>query len=389
MIAAHAGPMMKLEVPGLQNEDQDLLHKANSYAIAPMNRANWVYLGYVPRMMDPSRVSITISKPSYTARVTLEMTEQEVAAYPQYLINRADQLEAIFGQRSLSVTQPTLFAHYQQQINKVRSLPSGDYASGLKWLRAFFPKNIFELKSAKGNGAKVIAHFVYPVTMVREGGGTAPDGTYYSFDVEERKDYHRFTYTNSNGEQATGTDYIFGGFPALWFYPSQNGIGLHGPIRYSNKGEKARDGQRIEDHWASNEPSIYNKQVDITPNYRWDLVRKKDSAGCVRSESLEIRHLLPANLSDVKRVPITMTSRWDQIEVDSKVMFVNVEYYMMDPYLKQLSRDQWFQSMAPQMLVNMNQIWHFPYLDAHSVEFVNRNGSADAHSMGLLNKAPY
>ena len=386
-------PIMSLpELSSDQIEDGSL-HKTSIYAVAPMSNANWIYLGYAPRMLDPKRVSLTISKASYTVRVTLEMTEQEVANYPKYLVDRAEKLSAIVNQRDLNILQPTLWNHYQNQINQVRSSSNGTYPNGLKWLKAMFPKNVFELSSPKANGVKVIAHFVYPVTMVRQGGGTAPDNTYYTFSFEERKTLHKAgTYVDpQTGEERTQWDHIFGGFPALWFYPSQNGIGIHGPIRYSQKNEKARDGQSILNYWSKNDAGNfdYNRMVDLSPNYRWDLVRKKDSAGCVRSESMEIRHLLPSRHADIALVPIHMTSKWDQVEINGKLSPINVEYYVMDPYSPQLTKDQWLQQMAPEMLSRSGELLGFPYLDPHTIEFKNKSGSADAHSMSLLNQAPY
>lgn len=387
---ASALPIMSL--PEVSSEMDDSIHKASIYAVAPMDRANWIYVGYAPRMLDPKRVSMTISKASYTVRVTLEMTEQEVAEYPKYLIARAEKLAAISSGRELRVIQPTLWNRYQNQINQVRSSSNSTYANGLNWLKTFFPKNVFELAAVKANGAKVIAHFVYPVTMVRQGGGTAPDGTYYTFSFEERKTLHRNSHTDrETGETHYTYDHIFGGFPALWFYPSQNGIGIHGPIRYSEKHEKARDGQTIPNYWLKSDAADfgYDRMTDIVPSYRWDLVRKKDSAGCVRSESMEIRHLLPSQHSEIARVPIHMTSKWDQVEVNGKLTPINVDYYVMDPYSPQISKEQWLQQMAPQMLNQVDSLLSFPYLDPQTIEFVNKGGSADAHSMSLLNQAPY
>lgn len=377
-----------------ESPDQDpLFHKSSIYSIAPMNVANWVYLGYAPRMMDPTRVSITVARASYTIRVTLEMTEQEVADYPKYLIDRAEKIDSILTNRNLRIAQPSLLNRYQQKIAKVRASHNGTYASGLAYLKEFFPQNIFELKETKSNGVKVIAHFVYPATMVRPGGETAPERVHYVYSFEERKTLHKAgTYTNpETGEVTTRWDHIFGGFPALWFFASENGIGIHGPIRYSEKHERSRAGEPIPQFWQKNDSvlSDYDRLADITPNRRWDLVRKQDSAGCVRSESMEIRHLLPAKLNDIKRVPIRMTYKWDEVEIDGVKMPINVDYYVMDPYLPQLTKQQWLQQMAPQMLSQVDKMLNFPYLDPQSIEFFNKNGWADNDSMTLLNEAPY
>lgn len=381
LTVAHAGPMLSL--PSLKEDPVDaseLLHKTSSYAIAPMNRVNWVYLGYAPRMQDPSRVSVHISRPGFTIRVTMEMTADDVANYPRYLMDRADDISSIFAQNNLRLTQPALMNRFNAQINEVRKHANNTYAYGLYWLKAFFPNNVFELKTTKANGAKVVVHFVYPATMHAAGGMTAPEGTYYTYSFEERKDYH------SDG---VVQDYIFGGFPAIWFYGSRLGIGIHGPIRFSNKGEM-KTGQKQEDFWVMSEPKNfgYNKQEGINANYRWDLVRKQNSGGCIRAESMEIRHLLPSAVSQIQRVPITMSYKWDQIEVDGRMLYVNVDYYTMDPYQMPLSRDQWFQQVAPQMIANQNSMIHFPYLDSASFEFMNSQGSADLPSMTLLNQAP-
>lgn len=367
---AHAAYLS--ELPKVESAAK--FEKASSYAIAPMRQANWVYLGFAPRMMDPSRVAIYLSKAGYTLRVTMEMNASEVAQYPQYLINRADVLNSTFQTRGLQVTQPSLWNRYFDQIQKIRKDKIGDFKTGLKWLKTFFPKN---LASVSDQGVTI--HFVYPITTFRGGPVLPPDGTYNPFDMEERKDYH-----NDEGK----IDYVFGGFPAIWFYRTRNGVGIHGPIRYSESHDNA-GGLPMPNFWRNNERGGfgYDPQIDIQAKYRWDLVRGKDSSGCVRTESMEIRHMLPPSLSDVQRVSVTAMSTWDQIVVGGQTKFVNVEYYVVDPYQPPLSREEWLKREAPDML-GQNFI-DMPYLDPSSVEFFNASGSADLNSMTILNRAPY
>lgn len=366
---------------------------------------NWVYVGMVPRMQDPKRISITVSKVGYTARVTLEMTAQEVADYPQYLIKRADEMKRIFENKRLTVSQPTLLARFHKQVDELRNSSDNSYERGLALLKKNFPKNIFELSSTKANGAKVIAHFVYPVTLQKTipGQDTARDGIYRlggHSQMIERMVYHTVTkevYDQNSGEtkKQSSTDYVFGGFPAFWFYQTPNGIGLHGPIRFSETFE-TKDGIPMLDYWKQTELiKDYNKLADIetTVKTRWDLVRKRDSSGCIRSESLEIRHLLPSNQATVGNVLITLTSNWDQVEVNGKLTPINVDYYMLEPYpfpgqRSLTTKTEWFQQVAPQMLNQMNQVLDFPYLDPAGIELFNPQRSADPYSMALLNQAP-
>ncbi len=370
-----AAPMLPLLTP---KESDDNFHQAYSYAIAPMNRANWIYLGFAPRATDPARVSIHLSKVGFTMRITLEMTEQEVASYPQNLVRRAQRVNEIMQQRALTLTQPSLGDRYFAQIAQVQQRSQVDYKNGLAWLKKFFPNNIFEVSNQ--GSIRVVAHFVSPITTLRYGPHKPADGVYTTYSLEERKDFHRDLDTGK-------TDFIFGGFPALWF----NGqIGIHGPIRFSNTGERDRSGRPIEQLWAENEIGnfAYNKAEGITPKYRWDLVRTRDSAGCIRAESMEIRHILPAYEASLKQVPIYVSSQWDQVTLPGKApAYVNVNYYIISPYLPPLTQEQWLQKEAPSMLSLQNQMLTFPYLDPATVEFYNSTGAADYQSMLQLNQA--
>ncbi|MCB0412096.1 MAG: hypothetical protein KDD22_06185, partial [Bdellovibrionales bacterium] len=59
-----------------------------------MNQVNWLYVGYAPRMNDPARVSVTISKQGFTARVHMQLNDEDIIDYPKYLIRRKNQIEA-------------------------------------------------------------------------------------------------------------------------------------------------------------------------------------------------------------------------------------------------------------------------------------------------------
>lgn len=377
--AAHSLPLHSLNLP--KEDSSENLHKAYVYGPSEMNRANWIYLGYLPRATDPSRISINLSKMGHTMRITLEMTEQEVAAYPQYLVQKAQRYSSIMQQRALALAQPTLGQNYFNQIAQVQQRSQYNYKNGLAWLKKFFPQNIFEVS---GQGAiKVIAHFVFPITTLSYGPHLPADGTYYTNYLDERRDNHTDLITGKK-------DFIFGGFPAFWFTGQ---IGIHGPIRFSKASEvNPSTGQTMPNFWRDNEFGNfgYDKMADLNnPKYRWDLVRTKNSQGCIRAESMTVRHLLPANTHQAKSVPIHVQTQFDQIVVpgQSTAKYVNVAYYVVHPYQKPLTQDQWLQREAPNMLSQKSNLMTFPYLDPASVEFYNASGTADPNGMAQLNQA--
>lgn len=373
-----AAPMQSL--PQLQKDPDENLQQVYNYVIAPMSHANWVYLGFAPRAVDPSRTNIYISKAGYTLRVTLEMTEQEVAAYPQSLISRAQRISDTLSRNNLSLAQPQLAQQrYFDTITKVQQKSEATYKNGLTWLKTFYPRNVFEVKN--GGAIKVVAHFVYPITTSRFASQKPYDGTYTTNYLEERRTHHTDLETGVS-------DHIFGGFPAFWF----NGhIGIHGPIRYSNKGDRDRSGRPVQQLWAENEIGNfgYNKMDGLNPNYRWDLIRTKGSQGCIRSEPMEIRQLLPASPHQAKGVQIYVMSTWDQVTLPGSAapVFVNVDYYIRDHYAPALSQEQWLQQEAPHMLAQQKQMMNFPYLDVSVYEFFNSSRGPDTGSMTLLNQA--
>lgn len=373
-----AAPMLSL--PTQQKESDENLHKVYNYALAPMSHANWVYLGFAPRASDPSRVNIHISKAGFTLRLTMEMTEQEVAYYPQALINRAQKVSDILNRNNLSLAQPQLAQQrYFNTIAKIQQRPEATYKNGLAWLKTFYPNNVFEVKD--GGAIKVVAHFVYPITTSRYASNKPYDGVYTTGYLDERRTDHTDLETGVS-------DHIFGGFPAFWF----NGhIGIHGPIRYSNAGDRRRSGQPVTELWRENEIGNFNydRQQEIQPKYRWDLIRTKGSQGCIRSEPMEIRHLLPASIHQLKSVQIHVMSTWDQVTLPGTKApaLVNVDYYIRDHYAPAMSQQQWLQQEAPQMLGQLNQMKTFPYLDTAVFEFFNSSRGPDGRSMIQLNQA--
>ena len=71
-------------VKDIRFEDRE----AYIYAEAIRSEANWAYIGYAPRMEDPGRVRVLISKTGLTMRVTMKMNPYEVGDFPHYLVSR-------------------------------------------------------------------------------------------------------------------------------------------------------------------------------------------------------------------------------------------------------------------------------------------------------------
>jgi hypothetical protein len=407
----------------------DLVDPAYIYSQAPSKYANYMYIGYVPRMQDNQRIRVTISKAGLTMRVSMQMTPEEVIDYPNYLVRRFDQVNDIVTKNGLKIFQFQRYDAYaaniesiRQTLQSVRPDMQSRYEYGLALLKHFYPSNVFEIVE-NGSVARVEAHFVYPITIHRSESWPEPK-EYRAYDMQERRSHFR----PMNNE-------IFGGFPAIWLDPKGKGTGVHGPIRYSSATEGRRDGKKgsMKSFWAEN--NFLNETGDpaenLTPRLRWDLVRTNDSHGCFRAETLELRHLLPSDpykiMDDNKRK--LNLARTDgpgvasrEIDYDSVVFdvkqgpdklsvpgyfeerIVNVDYYLVNPYAKP-DKNSWInQRLMPLLLTKEERkdkktrddalmskmetaVQTFPYLNPEILEFATKSGGEALSIMTLLNQA--
>ncbi len=407
----------------------DLVDPAYLYAQEAAKVANYMYIGYVPRMEDPQRVRVIISKKALTMRVSMQMTPDDVIDYPNYLVRRFDQIKGTMDANDIKVFQTQRFDIYaatiesiRQALTTVRPDMQSQYEYGMSLLKHFYPANIFEIVE-NGSVARIEGHFVYPITIhVSE---TWPEAKIYRpYIVEERRSHFR----PKNNE-------IFGGFPAIWLDPRGKGTGVHGPIRYSRATDGRQDGGtgHMRNFWDENnflnEPT--SPTENLNPRVRWDLVRTNDSHGCFRAEPLEFRHLLPSDphkiLDDNKVVhnlgpgPDRPGRNTTEIDYDSVVFdvqqgydvltvpgyfenrVVNVDYYLTHPYQK-ANKEQWIKDRLSDLLTKEErankqtrnevlmskmetEVQTFPYLNPETLEFRTKSGGEATSIMKIFNRA--
>jgi hypothetical protein len=401
----------------------DLINPAYIYAEQARANVNWLYIGMVPRTQDSSRVKVIISKAGLTMRITQNLSIDEIADYPNYLIRRYRQVAQTIATEGLTFSQEYRFRDYEAQIliieHELQSVAAdlqSRYTYGFNLLKRHYPQNVFEIVQ-NGSVAYVQTHFVYPITIHKSVTWPRP-GSYRPYIVEERRSY----YSKAKGL------HVFGGFPAFWLDPAGAGTGVHGPIRFSDAGDGRRDGGegRMRQFWTEN--NFLNEVVDpvtsLKPTYRWDLVRTNQSHGCFRAEPLEPRHLLPSNphsiLDDnkVKRnlgtgpgrntteidydsVEFIVQAEYDTLTVEGYFQnaIVNVDYYVLDPYQK-ADKDGWLRQYMLTGAERKGKDWRttlqtkmqseivtFPYLDPAALEFYTPSRGASSRVMGILNRA--
>lgn len=345
---------------GGQNlEEQGLLHQVYSYQEQEMDVVNWLYIGYAPRVNDPSRVKVYISKQGFTIRVNILMSPEELADYPAYLVRRARAIHDKWSDANfrlghqLNFTQDNRVWPYISGLlameNEVNQGSMNDKIQrGYRLLTQHFPYNIQIVPGPDGRNW-IEGNFVYPVTINRHGlsrplSQVEPEAkSYTSFGFQERRSQH-----NAYGIREDGTygvigvqDHLFDGFPAFWLDPGGKSIGLHGPIRYSTSrptGNQA-DGPHIIERWRNNDylndPSLLE---GIDPLYRFEVIRTANSEGCFRGETMEIRQLLPANPDAVRRVEWIVLDHFDQLRDGS---IVDLNYYVENHYRGQSNPREW------------------------------------------------
>lgn len=390
---------------------------------------SWLYGGMAPRVEDPNRIQVVISKQGYTMRVTLLMTASEVAKYPGYLVQRSFEIAKVMQENGIQVypdnRNQQMFELYLSRVQKIAQdhiyfSNSGfsleKYEKGLNLLKEYFPGNIFELKALDALGGDfqnqivVAAHFVYPITT-HVSGVLPRAGAYiqsHHFGKAEYAVQERRSYYSKDPES-----HIFGGFPAFWFSTVGSGIGVHGPIRftdiYSSNSVHGSGPSAMRKFWLENEfiknpllsPFDLSALNQMHTRMRWDLVRTNQSKGCFRAETLELRHLLPTSREVIfNEIKWQIQDQIDQVfnpELNT-YQLVDVNYYLMNPSQKPLSRKNW---IADRILRNqklskadreqrvqdfIDSSYLFEYLDPSSIEIIIPESNR-ARGQGHLNRA--
>lgn len=397
--------------PEIDGSFEDLMHDAYIYQVRRSRYVNWMYIGYAPRVEDASRIRVVMSKRAKTMRVSLQLTKAELSAYPEYLSRKAGEVEEIVFTRRVQFFQSQRVEDYISESNRIRRRynTNGSYSNrkaeqGLQLMRDKFPTNVFEYANfdSKGpNEIAAIAHFVYPITV--HSSGTWPEARDYRMSVaydsiDSAVQERRSVYTKGTGTRVSD---VFGGFPAFWVDYRGAGTGVHGPIRYSSVDEtNNRSGQRgpygparnqMWRFWQENEFLRDNSSQGFNQNnvaHRWDVVRTNQSKGCFRAETMELRHLLPSDRNEIFRgIVWRVIDQVDRVQTPSGEKFVDVNYYMLNPYAFPVSRREWIQrelGTDPQAFIE--QSWLFNYLQPATVEFYT-DGGAEPEVMGELNRA--
>lgn len=372
--------------PNVENQ-QNKVHKAYVYQSQQMKYVHWMYIGFAPRMQDPKRVRVVFSKTGYTMRVSLQMTKEEVSNYARDLVNKNTEMNKIIAEQNHNVYQWWRMEIFNDEVIRIwqhydtsSNYSHAKYLQGLELLKEKFPTNIFEMPNSASLGRNdigLVAHFVYPITIHKLGKNFPNNGVFtideifnYNFDnasdskqksilssrVQDRRtDYGIRVACDKNGDGVIGANercrkiknYIFSGFPAFWIYPSPAGVGVHGPIRYSEPFENNKAGEtcqnypkKMKDFWKANEFIAAHQGYEMqnalpSIKYRWDLIRTNDSAGCFRAETMELRHLLPTVKSDIVRELVwTITDKIDTVTLpgSTEPKYVDVDYYITNHY---------------------------------------------------------
>lgn len=384
-----------------------LVHQAYSLQEQPMRTVNWLYVGEAPRVNDPSRIRVILSKQGFTMRVNFWMTPEEVVDYPNYLYRKAERMKEIIQAansrpgHSLKIGQYHRVEDFFHLAGTIRDMGTSFDAS-YDLLKSFFPANIRRIPCPNdGRRICVEGNFVYPITIHKSAMVTLKDGTrytrpmvqatptaatYFTQYLDERRSAHYEYYKEGplkghrTGEIA---DHLFNGFPAFWFKTAKGskGQGIHGPIRYSS----TYDGGIVTNDYLNDRRGWEN----INPNYRFEVIRTANSEGCVRSEPMELRHILPSDPKLVKQVPIHIIDEIDMIDEDLDGRgdyYVDVDYYVENHYNKNHNKRAWYKKhfityeerqYSQQTGTTIDQILDqklqrtrvFPYLHPRAVEF--------------------
>jgi hypothetical protein len=423
-------------------EPDRLVHKVYTLQEQDMRTVNWMYVGEVPRVNDPSRIKVILSKQGFTLRVNFWMTPEEVIDYPNYLQRKAQRMKEVISIANNERPGHSLEIGQYHRVQKFFDLaetvgPMGvNFDQSFQILAGFFPKNIRKIP-CPNDSRNICAegNFVYPITT-HETAMLALDGkrvtapmtkaipdatTYYTEILEERRSAY-FEYYEEGPMKGYRTgkikSHLFGGLPTFWFKTGAGtkGQGIHGPVRFSS----VYDGGIVRNDYL-NDPEGWQ---NIQPTMRAELVRTANSDGCVRLEPMEFRHLLPSNANLAKQVPIKVINEIDMIDEDLDGVgdyYVDVDYYVANHYREQDRRD-WYlkhfityeeRQQAKLDGMTMDQVLDqklqrtktFPYLHPNAVEFTYKEPvpidpafgldidaiteiTAAPATMGMLNRAP-
>lgn len=386
---------------------EGLVHKVYTLQEQDMRVVNWMYVGEAPRINDPNRIKIILSKQGFTMRVNFWMTPEEVIDYPEYLYRKAQRMKEIIRHanegregHTLEIPQMHRVEEFFHLAETVRPLGTS-FNNSYDILRSFFPHNVRKIPCPNDRRKLCVeGNFVYPITTHRDAMVTLKNGfritrpmtqaiptaeTYYTEWVDERRSAH-FEYYDEGPLKGHRTgeiaDHLFNGFPAFWFKTARGskGQGIHGPIRYSS----VYDGGIVRNDYL-NDPSGWQ---NINPTIRAELIRTANSEGCIRSEPMELRHLLPSDPKLVTQVPIHIINEIDMFDEDLDGIgdyYIDVNYYVENHYRKQNKRD-WYlkhfityeeRQYSKHSGVSVEQILDqklqrtrvFPYLHPRAVEF--------------------
>ncbi len=413
------------------NSMEDLLSPVYLYQEQSMMTVNWMYIGFAPRINDPNRIKVIISKQGFSMRVRFEMTQDEVIRYPDYLLARVRELDAKLAQHGVGYNPGTqtyyqmqfepseLYARFAQRgymeipqlwrLNefrqtierKVRPLAGNrDFTRAYDLIKEFYPGNVTEAQ--RDTERLVVGHFVYPLTITKHGlqrpmESVFPQaGIYRTYALDERRSIHN-EYKDG---QKTGRvlDDLFNGLPAFWIDPNGKGTGVHGPIRYSEPHDM---GGNMPQFWAENNYLQQHQGMDPTlglenVRFRFEVIRTANSEACFRSEPMELRHLLPSNPEAVKQVVFEVIDDFDTIGnwiVDVNY-FTDYHYRRAEPmawYRKHfltLAEKTFSEEVQTEILDDrLSQTYTFPYLDPASLEFHIKKYTLSPFALRAYNNA--
>jgi hypothetical protein len=411
----HQGPYR----PNIHGSADELSQDAYVYQVQSMANVNWLYIGMAPRQDDPSKIKVVFSKTAKTMRVEMKLSRADLAAYPGYLVKRASQVQRLIEDNGVEFYQPWRLQNFYAAIIEA-SLRYGiepnynnvTYEQGYELLKENFPSNVFMTRGYHEgtipDDIAAVAHFVYPITAYKRGASWPPDKTYFIQDVygpesllhtvQERRSYHR--KRNSEGV-VYGSDHIFSGWPAFWIDSRGAGTGVHGPIRYAKVNERGNSKQRapygngpdqMRRFWNENEfrrdPVKMLTGIEGLVSYRWDVVRTNNSNGCFRAETLELRHLLPADPMKIfNDIAWEVQTDVDVIDTPQGEKYVDVNYYMVNPFAFPMARADWVRrEINIDSDVFMQNSHVFEYLDPATLEF-KTDGGSELTLMGKFNRA--
>lgn len=271
---------------------EDLFTPTEVYQTGRNYDAAWAYAGFIPRMQDPNRIQIVISKKGMTVRASAQFYKSEIRNYANYLVTKAQQMRAVqlgavpyiwgrqitLGFQTYDAT--TLQNFYDEVDTRARTVaeigdPERKFLANLDLLRSYFPDSVH----VDARNPDII-HFniVFPMTphsSTLSNGGIPRAGTYTFWGFQERRTRYK------------GGGDVFAGWPFLIF---TGAIGLHGPIRYADRNDNLDFMLGDNPDWGI-DPSRDPSEI----SQRWQLIRQPNSHGCIRMEHiLTLRHLLPA-----------------------------------------------------------------------------------------------